>query len=137
MFADEPGWFVIAVVIIAAGLVGVGLVYSYVNEPGLWLGLSPLVITIAGLVWLLVWYIKNRCTLVTVGDERILLSQGVFAKERIEVELSSIRTVEIDQTLVDRIFNVGILKIYTAGDRPELKQGGMPDPERLRSALRA
>jgi uncharacterized membrane protein YdbT with pleckstrin-like domain len=137
MFADEPGWFVVAVVVIAAGLVGVGIVYAYVENPGPWLALSPLALSLAGVGWLLVWYSKNRCTLVTVGDERILLSRGVFAKERVEVELSSIRTVEVEQTLVDRIFNVGILKIFTAGDKPELQQGGMPEPERLRSALRA
>jgi len=110
MFADEPGRFILAVLLI------------------------PVVV---GIVWLVVWWIKTRCTLVTVGDERVLLSRGVFAKERLEIELKSIRTVEIDQTFVDRIFNCGILKIYTAGDRPELMQKGMPDPERLRSALRS
>jgi uncharacterized membrane protein YdbT with pleckstrin-like domain len=110
MFADEPLQFVIAVLLVPLGV---------------------------GIIWLIIWYIQNRCTLVTVGEERILLSRGVFAKERIEIELSSIRTVEIDQSLIDRIFNVGILKIYTAGDDPELRAQGLPDPERLRSALRA
>lgn len=110
MFADEPGYFILAVLLIPIGV---------------------------GIIWLIVWYIKVRCTLITVGDERILLSRGVFAKERLEIELESIRTVEVDQTLVDRIFNCGILKIYTAGDDPELTQKGLPDPERLRSALRS
>lgn len=109
MFADDPGKFILAVLLVPLGV---------------------------GIVWLIAWYIKNRCILLTVGEERVLLSRGVFAKERIEIELDSIRTVEIDQTFVDRIFNVGILKIYTAGDAPELMQKGMPDPERLRSALR-
>lgn len=109
MFADEPGYFILAVLLI------------------------PLVV---GIVWLVGWYIKIRCTQLTVGDERVMLSRGVFAKERLEIELSSIRTVEIDQTFVDRIFNCGILKIYTAGDAPELVQKGMPEPERLRAALR-
>ncbi len=109
MFADEPGRFILACLLV------------------------PFVI---GIVWLLVWYVKTKCTLLTVGDERVLLTRGVFNKERLEIELESIRTVRIDQTFVDRIFNCGILKIYTAGDNPELVQGGMPDPERLRSALR-
>lgn len=109
MFADEPGYFILAVLLI------------------------PVVV---GIVWLIGWYVKTRCTLLTVGDERLTLSRGVFAKERMEIELSSIRTVEVDQSFVDRIFNCGILKIYTAGDAPELTQKGMPDPQRLRSALR-
>ena len=109
MFADEPGRFILACLLI------------------------PVVV---GIVWLLVWYIRIKCTLLTVGDERVLLTRGVFAKERLEIELESIRTVRVDQSFVDRIFNCGILKIYTAGDNPELVQPGMPDPERLRSALR-
>lgn len=110
MFADEPGKFILMVLLI------------------------PLVI---GIVWGLAWYIKTRCTKLVVLDDRVQLKRGVFSTERFEVELASIRTVQIDQTFVDRIFNCGILKIYTAGDKPELMVGGMPDPERLRGALRA
>jgi uncharacterized membrane protein YdbT with pleckstrin-like domain len=110
MFADEPGKFILACLLVPLGI---------------------------GIVWLIVWYIKVRCTLLTVGEERVLLSRGVFNKERIEIELASIRTVRIDQSFVDRIFNCGVLNIFTAGDKPELRQRGLPDPERLRTALRA
>ena len=110
MFADEPLWFVVAVLLLPTGI---------------------------GVIWLIYWFIRNRCTLVTVTEERVLASRGILAKERIEVELERVRTVRIDQTFVDRIFNVGILKVYTAGDNPEIKQKGLPDPASLRKALRA
>jgi uncharacterized membrane protein YdbT with pleckstrin-like domain len=110
MFADEPGKFVLACVLIPVGV---------------------------GIVWLFIWWLRVRTTLLTVGDERVLLTRGIFNKERLEIELQSIRTVRIDQTFVDRIFNCGVLNIYTSGDKPELIVHGMPDPERLRSALRA
>jgi membrane protein YdbS with pleckstrin-like domain len=109
MFADEPLQFIIAVLLIPIGI---------------------------GIIWLIYWYIKLRCTLDTIDDERVMLSRGILNKEKIEIELQSIRTVRVDQTFADRIFNCGILKIYTAGDQPELQQKGMPDPERLRNALR-
>ena len=110
MFADEPLWFVVAVLLVPTGI---------------------------GVVWLAYWYIRNRCTVVTVTEERVQLSRGILAKERIEVELATVRTVRIDQTFIDRIFNVGILKVYTAGDNPEIMQKGLPDPASLRTALRA
>ena len=110
MFADEPGYFILSILLIPF-LVGIG--------------------------WLVVWYIKTRCTMLTITNDRVILSRGVLNKERLEIELESIRTVRVDQTFVDRIFNCGILKIYTAGDNPELVQKGMPDPERLRAALRS
>ena len=109
MFADEPLRFVIAVLLIPLGI---------------------------GVVWLIWWYVKVRCTLLTVDDERVMLSRGIFSKENYEVDLASIRSVRIDQSFADRIFNCGVLKLYTAGDRPELTVSGMPDPERLRAALR-
>lgn len=110
MFADEPGKFILALLLV------------------------PFII---GIVWLIWWYIVNRSTVVTVDEERITLRRGVFSKEHVEVEMPTIRTVRVDQTFVDRIFNCGILKVFTAGDNPDIVQDGLPDPDRLRTALRA
>ncbi|MEM7693284.1 MAG: PH domain-containing protein [Pseudomonadota bacterium] len=109
MFADEPGKFILACLLV------------------------PFVV---GIFWLGWWYIVNRSTIVTVDDERVTLRRGVFNKENIEVEMTSIRTVRVDQTFVDRIFNCGILKVFTAGDEPDIEQGGLPDPSRLRTVMR-
>lgn len=109
MFADEPGRFVLACILC---LVGVGF------------------------IWLGVWYIINRNTLLTVDEERVVLRRGVFNRESVEVDINSIRAVRVDQTLADRIFNCGLLKVYTAGDSPDLEQDGLPDPEKLRTVLR-
>ena len=109
MFADEPGKFILACLLI------------------------PFVI---GIFWLGWWFITNRSTVVTVDEERVTLRRGILSKENIEVEMPSIRTVKVDQSFVDRIFNCGILRVYTAGDQPDLQQGGLPDPQRLRTVLR-
>ena len=109
MFADEPGRFILACLLI------------------------PFVV---GIFWLAWWFIINRSTIVTVDEERITLRRGIFNKISTEVEIGSIRTVRVDQTLADRIFNCGMLKVYTTGDVPDIEQDGLPDPERLRVALR-
>ena len=110
MFADEPGKFILVVLLI------------------------PFVV---GIVWLGWWYLTNRSTIVTVDDERVIVRRGIFSKEHVEVGMDTIRTVRVDQSFVDRIFNCGILKVYTAGDDPDIVQGGLPDPDRLRAALRS
>jgi uncharacterized membrane protein YdbT with pleckstrin-like domain len=110
MFADEPGKFILACLLV------------------------PFVV---GIVWLGWWYITNRSTLVTVTEDRVTWRKGIFSKEQIEIDMGSIRTVRVDQTFVDRIFNCGILQIFTTGDRPDLVQKGLPDPTRLRVALRS
>ncbi len=89
-----------------------------------------------GLVLLGVWWIIARSTRLTVDEVRATLTSGILSKQVTEVQLSSIRTVKIDKTLVDRIFDVGTVSVYTSGDAPELVVKGMPDPEALAHALR-
>jgi uncharacterized membrane protein YdbT with pleckstrin-like domain len=89
-----------------------------------------------GLVLLLVWWIIARSTRMTVDEVRATLTSGILSKQVTEVQLSSIRTVKIDKTLVDRIFDVGTVSVFTSGDAPELVVKGMPDPEALAKALR-
>jgi uncharacterized membrane protein YdbT with pleckstrin-like domain len=89
-----------------------------------------------GLVLLLGWWIFARSTRMTVDEVRATLTSGILSKQVTEVQLSSIRTVKIDKTLVDRIFDVGTVSVFTSGDSPELVVKGMPDPEALAKALR-
>jgi uncharacterized membrane protein YdbT with pleckstrin-like domain len=132
MFADEPGRFILACLLVIVPLV-VAVIYWNTT----WLAYAMLGLAAVGAFLFLWWFITNRSIVVTVDEERITLRRGVFSKENIEVEISSIRTVRVDQTFVDRIFNCGILKVFTAGDRADLVQDGLPDPARLRTALRS
>jgi uncharacterized membrane protein YdbT with pleckstrin-like domain len=132
MFADEPGKFIFACLLVIVPLVVAAIYWSTT-----WIAYSMLALAAFGAVTFLWWFITNRSIVVTVDEERITLRRGVLSKENIEVEISSIRTVRVDQTFVDRIFDCGILKVYTAGDRPDLVQDGLPDPARLRTALRS
>ncbi|WP_018699396.1 PH domain-containing protein [Amorphus coralli] len=106
------------------------------SHPLLFILCVILIPAVIGIVALVVWWLFNRATTVTVDDDRISLDKGLLAKEHTEIELSSIRTVKIDQSLLDRILDVGTLRVYTAGDVPELQMKGLPEPARLREVLR-
>jgi uncharacterized membrane protein YdbT with pleckstrin-like domain len=101
---------------------------------------SPLLFSVAvltipvgvGIVILLVWYLKVRATRLVITDEEMRLERGLLAKEHREIRLSAIRTVRIDQSFLERMFNVGTVTVYSAGDQPELTVRGMPDPRRIR-----
>jgi membrane protein YdbS with pleckstrin-like domain len=109
MFADEPGKFLLACLLVPLGV---------------------------GIVWLIWWYINNRSTVVTVDENRVSWRSGLFNKDLVEISIKSVRTVRVDQTFVDRIFNCGTLRVYSAGDKPDIEQAGLPHPDRLRAALR-
>ena len=85
-----------------------------------------------GLFILLWWYLSARNTVFTVDDNEIRFETGVLNKEHSEINKASIRSVKVRQTLLNRMFGVGTVEIYTAGDAPEIVAHGMPEPHLIR-----
>jgi uncharacterized membrane protein YdbT with pleckstrin-like domain len=83
-----------------------------------------------GLLILLVWHLQNKSSKLTINENEILYEKGLLSKERSEVNISSVRTTKVKQTFFERIFGVGSIEIYTAGDSPEIVAKGLPDPNR-------
>lgn len=110
MFKNEPISFIISIVLIAA------------------FGL--------GLLLLLVWYLRVKSTRLIVTSGNVTLERGLLSKERSEVSLESIRTVKVKQSFFNRIFGVGAIELYTAGDTPEITVKGMPDPNKIREIVK-
>ncbi|HBX37014.1 MAG TPA: hypothetical protein DEG76_06910 [Pseudohongiella sp.] len=88
-----------------------------------------------GILILLWWYLQTKAARLTVTDTEIIYETGLLNKEHSEVSLQSIRTVRVKQSFFDRIFGVGTIAIYTAGDNPEIIAKGMPDPNRIRELV--
>ncbi|MEW8499828.1 MAG: PH domain-containing protein [Candidatus Thiodiazotropha taylori] len=89
-----------------------------------------------GLVILLVWHLQNKASKLTINDSEILYEKGLLSKERSEVNISSVRNTKVKQSFFDRIFGVGTIEIYTAGDSPEIVAKGLPDPNRISEIIR-
>ena len=111
MFKDSPLMFILSLILIPA--FGVGLII------------------------LLVWYLKSKSTKLTVSADSIVLEKGLLSKERCEVNMSSVRTTKVMQSFFNRIFGVGRIEIYTAGDSPEIVASGLPDPNTIREIIKA
>ncbi len=109
MFRAHPFWFILSVLLIAA--FGIGILI------------------------LLYWYIKTRATALTVTANDITYERGILSKDRTSVSLRHIRSVNVMQSLVNRILGVGTIEISTAGDEPEFTIADMPDPHVIREAI--
>ncbi len=107
------------------------------NNP---LGFIASVILIAafglGIIILLVWYLKTKALKLTVTDRDIVLEKGLLSKEHSEINIDSIRTIRVSQSFFNRIFGVGQIEIFTAGDNPEVVAAGMPEPNRVRELVK-
>ena len=109
MFRAHPFWFILFVLLIAA--FGIGLLI------------------------LLYWYVKTRATALTVSDHELLYEQGILSKERLAVSLRHVRSVQVNQSFINRILGVGEIEIKTAGDEPEFTVTDLPDPHQVREAI--
>ncbi len=64
-----------------------------------------------------------------------MYERGILSKDRTSVSLKHVRSVNIAQGFVNRIFGVGTIQISTAGDEPEFTIADMPDPYVIQEAI--
>lgn len=86
---------------------------------------------------LLSWWISTRSDLLRITDDEILWAHGLVNKRYTEVGMGSVRTVQVSQSLLQRLLNAGDLRVFTTGDLPELVVLGLPDPGRVRELVKA
>ncbi len=110
MFRSNPIGFILAVALVA---VGVGLLI---------------------LAW---WYLDCRTTKLRADARTVTLEHGILSKERIELDIDNIRAVKVYQSLFNRMFGVGRISVFTAGDVPEIAIKGMPEPYRFSELVKA
>jgi len=85
-----------------------------------------------GLLILLWWYLQSKAERFQIIGDEIRYSKGLLSKTQFEVGLSSIRTVKVEQSFFNRIFGVGKVSVFTAGDEPEIVVAGLPNPHMIR-----
>jgi uncharacterized membrane protein YdbT with pleckstrin-like domain len=88
-----------------------------------------------GILLLLYWYIQTRQTRVTVTDSEIVYARGILRKNRTEVSLKHVRSVNVKQGFLDRLLRVGTIQVSTAGDQPEFTVADIPLPGTVREAI--
>lgn len=118
---------------------------QYSEHPAMWknspLGVIFCVIAIPafglGLLLLLIWFASTRSMKLVIDGRDIILEQGLLSKSRTELNAATIRTVKVSQSLFNRMFGVGKVEIFTAGDKPEIVAGGMPNPHKVRDLIKA
>jgi len=92
-----------------------------------------LLISVVGLFAIGVWWLRAKGERLALSDREVLMERGLLSKQRTEIALSSIRSVRITQTFGQRIFDVGNVELFSAGDIAEIAIKSMPRPGRIRN----
>lgn len=113
--------------------------WLYDDNPAMFRG-SPflfilLLVSIVGIVGLFIWWVKCKGERLAVSDSEMLLERGLLAKQRTQLNIASVRSVRISQTMFQRMFDVGDIEIFSAGDFAEIAIRAMPHPNRVRDLI--
>lgn len=89
-----------------------------------------------GILMLLWWYLMTRADKLTIKTDEVVWEHGIISKQYTEIAMASIRSVRVNQSLLQRMLNAGNVEVYTAGDEPELVIRGLPNPNRIREYIK-
>jgi len=107
-----------------------------------WFAWVPMIIWVIlgfvtfGLTWLLAIYELLRLKFLEQGvtNKRVILKKGIISRKTEEMKLASIETVEINQGIFGRIFDLGTVKITGRGISDVVLKG-IKDPMSVKRTI--
>lgn len=100
----------------------------------IFLGLLLLAAYGLGLIFWLIAYIKYKTTELAITNKRVIAKFGFISRRTIEININKVESIQVDQTLLGRIFNYGTLVISGAGN-PQAPIPGISQPIQFRKAF--
>ncbi len=105
-----------------AELLSLNVILSVIS----WAGI---VVSFAGLLGVLVRFLRWKRTAYTITNRRVLQQTGVLGKSYMDCSLSGIQNVYMDMTLFGRIFGFGTIRMATSGTAGiEIRWKNVKDP---------
>ncbi len=96
--------------------------------------LAGAAVGLLGILLLLGAWIRRHATEIVVTDRRVIFKRGLLARHTVEMNVSKIETVDVEQNLAGRIWGYGTLLIRGtgAGFEPLV---GVGSPIKIRNAI--
>jgi len=92
------------------------------------------VIGVLGILLLLGAWIRRRATEIVVTDRRVILNHGLLTRHTLEMNMSKIEMVDVQQSLAGRIWGYGTVVIRGTGADIE-PLVGIGSPLQIRNAI--
>ena len=104
LFTSLGTWAVIIVIVIL-----------WHNAPG-WTNYPLLILALIPGLWLLGRYVRWRSYIIALTSTRILVRQGIFGRDTVQLRLQRIVEVNLRQALIERVLQCGSLLIDVQGE---------------------
>jgi uncharacterized membrane protein YdbT with pleckstrin-like domain len=79
-------------------------------------GFASVFLALASIAALLPAWFRRFTTEIAVTDRRIILKRGLIRRHTVEMNMQKVESVDVDQTLLGRIFNYGDITIRGTGN---------------------
>lgn len=99
-------------------------------------GIIGIVLVVIGVFRLISWWIATKVDRLKIKEDELVWTHGLLNKQYVEISMSSVRTVRVNQSFLQRMMNAGDVTIFTSGDAPELIVKGLPDPDAIRDHIK-
>jgi len=133
-FRSRPIRFSVAVLVIIASIVG--MLWAQLGDRTVaWNALfAPL--AVGGIGFIVWWWLDRLSTSFEITTKRTIMHRGFFSKSSSEVVHDNIRNIQIDQTFLQRLTNVGRVGISSSGqDGVEIQVNHLANPNKLREVI--
>lgn len=87
-----------------------------------------------GLIFLGVAYVRYKTTELAITNRRVIVKSGFISRQTIEISISKVESIQVDQTMLGRMFDFGTLVISGAGS-PQAPILGISQPMQFRRAF--
>jgi uncharacterized membrane protein YdbT with pleckstrin-like domain len=136
----HPHWKVLVLPVLAAVVLVAGVLAAWIFLPKAgWSNIALIAVGAVALilfVWWSVWpWMVWRTTHYVFTNERVIMREGVFAREGRDIPLNRVNDVSFHHTFFERLLGTGVLTIESAGERGQIVLPNIPHVEKIQSQL--
>jgi|SRR5215471_9882620 len=107
----------------------IGIAIVWMRYPDLPIpAVAAMAIPLVLALFIAIRHIRRRMTRITITADQLRYESGLFSKTMHAVELAKVQDVRVDQSLGQRIINVGDLSIETAGGSSRIEMDSIDNP---------
>ena len=112
--------------LIAAVAIAGYLLSMHDRDDRLW---ALLLIPAIAILFAAIRHLRRRLTKLTVLEDRLRFEAGLFSKTTRTIELAKVQDVRVDQTLGQRLLNIGDLSLESAGGTSRIVMQSIDRPQ--------
>jgi hypothetical protein len=131
MFRAKPLRFLFLTAVLLGGLVG-GFMLGIVTP----IAIGCFVAAALALLWLMVWKVHTLSDSLKITTKRTIDQHGLLSKNTSDVLHVDIKNIQINQSFMDRIWNVGQIALSSSAEHEEeIVIRDVPNPEKIRQVI--